>query len=785
MHQEKTVSKVVFLRLGQGNLQTGFSTVNVRLEGSGGLIAQKSGCLPADLDLARFLMEWQFLYAAFYEQQRYRLRGEGGQVIEAVEELEDIEFEETGITGYSEQEFREIVKALCFQMQTWLNSAGMLEINNLLRTWLQADEEIQVLIETDDRRLQQLPWHCWQFFEDYCQAEPSFSAPNFEQRSERFVKRSLWESRQRKPRILIVLGNREGIDSTGEEALLRQLQAETTFLVEPSLKDLTDALRHSKGWDVFFFTGHSSSRTEGQFFLNATDTVTVNDLRYALITSISQGLKLAIFNSCDGSRLAQDLQALNIPTAIVMKEPVPNQVAQDFVRSFLQSFADGASLQSAVRSARESLQGSEREFPCASWLPGIWQNPAVAPFRWKDQNVVPLPKRKISWQAVLATSLTVASLVMGVRSLGWLNTPELWAYDRLMQWQRPLPLDPRILLVTVTDNDIKTFGKPLNDETVHRLLTTLKQYQPRVIGLDIGRDIPLQPGTAKLLQLLQKDPHIISVCSIGEEIPSPVAVIPQPEGVPATQLGFVDALMHDDDDFVRRYSLAMPQRDQDCPTNESLALRVVRRYLLNTSFNLSENLSINATKISALKPDVAGYQQIDRIGIGSQILIRFNRSQKIAEEVALTQVFNNPYSQFIRNRIVLIGYVGNHTKDIHSTPIGTMAGVRIHAHVVSQLLNAATGDRSFIAPWSAISDFLWIGSWGMIGGFLSWWFRSLRFFVFAQSIAFSVLLISCSILLSQGSWVPIAPAILILVLLVAAQVGRIIQQRSRYLNLKL
>jgi|GEM_PF-2470971 len=471
MHQGKTVSKVVFLRLSHGDLQTGFPTVDVRLEDGSSLIAQKSGWLPDNRDLARFLMEWQFLYAAFYDQQRYRLRGEVVEEIAplpVVEDFDDIEFEETGITSYSEQAFREIGKAVGFRMQTWLSSAGMVEINNLLRTRLQADEDIQVLIEVRDRRLQQLPWHCWQFFEDYRHAEPSFSAPNFEQRSQR--------SPRRKPRILIVLGNREGIDSTQEEAVLRQLQAETTFLAEPSLKDLTEALRHPKGWDTFFFTGHSSSQTEGQFFLNATDTVTVDDLRYALITAIAHGLKLAIFNSCDGSKLAQDLQALNIPTAIVMKEPVPNQVAQDFVRSFLQAFATGASLHSAVRLARESLQGSEREFPCASWLPGIWQNPAVTPFRWKDKEVVSLPIRKISWQTVLITSLMVAGLVIGARSLGWLNSPELWAYDHLMQWQRPLPLDPRILLITVTDDDIKTFDKPLKDETIHRLLQYFGQF---------------------------------------------------------------------------------------------------------------------------------------------------------------------------------------------------------------------------------------------------------------------------------------------------------------------
>lgn len=65
-----------------------------------------------------------------------------------------------------------------------------------------------------------------------------------------------------------------------------------------------------------------------------------------------------------------------------MREPVPDVVAQEFLQHFLRTFAQGKSLYLAVREARERLQGLETQFPCASWLPVICQNPAVVPPTW-------------------------------------------------------------------------------------------------------------------------------------------------------------------------------------------------------------------------------------------------------------------------------------------------------------------------------------------------------------------------------------------------------------------
>lgn len=97
------------------------------------------------------------------------------------------------------------------------------------------------------------------------------------------------------------------------------------------------------------------------------------------------GLQVAIFNSCQGLGLARDLADLHLPVTIVMREPVRNRVAQEFLKYFLTAYArDRKTLYLAVREARERLQGLEKKFPGASWLPVIYQNIAARPPTWNE-----------------------------------------------------------------------------------------------------------------------------------------------------------------------------------------------------------------------------------------------------------------------------------------------------------------------------------------------------------------------------------------------------------------
>lgn len=80
---------------------------------------------------------------------------------------------------------------------------------------------------------------------------------------------------------------------------------------------------------------------------------------------------------------------------IVMREPVPNRVAEEFFKNFLLAFAaERLPLFLSVQQARRKLQGLEDDFPGASWLPVICMNPAVEPPTWlKLGGIPPCPYR--------------------------------------------------------------------------------------------------------------------------------------------------------------------------------------------------------------------------------------------------------------------------------------------------------------------------------------------------------------------------------------------------------
>ncbi|MBD0345552.1 MAG: CHASE2 domain-containing protein, partial [Coleofasciculus sp. Co-bin14] len=462
------MGKRVILTLMEGNFEQGFPVI-LRI-GENGAAADTGIQIPGKLPPAPNILEsfknWQSAYRQLV-MLHSRIQPRPAQ-----------------ITNFScPQLGNEVAECL----NDWLNSGSKewQKIRDGLQRSLSDTDEIQFIIQTSDKRLQQLPWHLWNFFEDYPKAEVALSASEYQP-----VKKAFTKNSSSKVKILAILGNSEGIDIGKDRTFLEQLshQAETKFLVEPQPEELNDHL-WEQGWDILFFAGHSSSQEKGLIQLNPTDSLSLNQLRYALNKAIKQGLRLAIFNSCDGLGLAQQLTDLHIGQVIVMREPIPDVVAEEFLRHFLKAFSSGQSLYASVRLARERLQGLESKFPCATWLPVICTNPAEASITW------PLPQRPIfslhSLRTVLLGSVVVTGLIMGMRHLGMLQTLELKTFDHLMQLRSTEKPDRHLLIVTVDEADIQYQSRmgmkirwSLSDQALAQLLKKLEQYQPRTIGLD-------------------------------------------------------------------------------------------------------------------------------------------------------------------------------------------------------------------------------------------------------------------------------------------------------------
>ena len=110
---------------------------------------------------------------------------------------------------------------------------------------------------------------------------------------------------------------------------------------------------------------------------------------------------------------------------------------------------------------------------------------------------------------VLVASVAASALVIGGKQLSLLEGLELSLADSLVRLQPDKGVDPRLLVVAVDEEDIRNLGKwPASDRVINQLLDKLNQHQPATIGLDIYRDLPLEPGNAELVTNLQLTDNI-------------------------------------------------------------------------------------------------------------------------------------------------------------------------------------------------------------------------------------------------------------------------------------
>jgi hypothetical protein len=362
------MSKKVFITLQEGDFEKGFPVVlRIQDYASGTVreIHQNSGLLPPSANIEQLFCQWQ---TDFHHKVKQQSRGKPGK-----------------ITKYSSSDS---AKNLAKYINDWLNSgtnAKWIKIRDGLQQHLNRDDEIQIIIQTKHTLLRQLPWQVWDLFVDYYPNTEIALSPIEVQAPTRVP-----AQKHSKVKILAVLGKSDKIDINFDKNLLNNLptqDAEIKFLNKPTKKELLDRLWDEQGWHIFFFAGHSESHNGeiGWIYINENDRIEISELNNSLKTSIKHGLVLAIFNSCDGLGLANQLAELDLPQSIVMREPVPDAIAQDFLQYFLKAFASGSSFYVSVRQARGRLEDLwDKRYPRASWLPVIYQNPTVEASTWND-----------------------------------------------------------------------------------------------------------------------------------------------------------------------------------------------------------------------------------------------------------------------------------------------------------------------------------------------------------------------------------------------------------------
>ncbi|PMB19415.1 hypothetical protein CEN45_19170 [Fischerella thermalis CCMEE 5198] len=369
------MSQLFVLKL-EGDFEQGFkATLEIGEEGDVRPTSETIGELFSNPEIPKLYKDWQLSQRECLRRGRIKVPASQTTQVSIAPLIQDC------------QEKAEI---LHHKLNSWLNNSE--SFRPIRDKWLanfRSSEEVRLLIRLRNQDpsklvdLLRIPWQLWDLVEEYSIGEVALSNPQ----SEKQVKKKI-PTIQDQVRILAILGNSQGINSEKDLEFLNQLsRVELTVLKQPERHQINDQL-WEQPWDILFFAGHSETDGElGRIEINQKtppDTLTIADLKYGLKKAVQHGLQLAIFNSCDGLGLAHQLEDLHIPQVIVMREPVEDKVAQEFLQHFLTAFTGGQSLYMAVREARQRLHGLEDKYPCASWMPVICQNAGAVPPKWLD-----------------------------------------------------------------------------------------------------------------------------------------------------------------------------------------------------------------------------------------------------------------------------------------------------------------------------------------------------------------------------------------------------------------
>jgi len=372
---------------------------------------------------------------------------------------------------------------------------------------------------------------------------------------------------------------------------------------------------------------------------------------------------------------------------------------------------------------------------------------------WRKHN----PLHSVAELKILVIAgVSLTTILLGIRQFGGLEPLELTAYDQMLRLRPVPPLDTRILIVGITEADLRSQQRwPLSDQVMADMLSQLQRHQPKVIGLDLVRNFPNDPGHQAFVRELQR-PNVITIRTLGNAPDEAVKSLPE---APPKQVGFSDIIV--DTDGVVRRSLVFAADDQQTAT--SFAMQIAMTYLSSQgSVTAANELVLGRQIFRPLQANSGGYQTTDSRGY--QLLLNYHRPDTPARIVPLSAVLQGRVEPaWAKDHIVVIGATAPTLKDSFYTPYSAMlqgnprmAGVVVHAQMISQILTAAQGGRSLFWFWPESLEILWIVGWGMAGGILAWWAQRPLWLVVGGTGLLAALFGLSYGLLVNGGWVPVA-----------------------------
>lgn len=318
------------------------------------------------------------------------------------------------------------------------------------------------------------------------------------------------------------------------------------------------------------------------------------------------------------------------------------------------------------------------------------------------------------WKGILLIAPSVAGVVIAGSVSGFLQLMEWATLDQFFRLRSPEPIEQKIVIVTIDEPDIKYVAQwPMPDMAMARLLKNISAQKPRGIGVDIYRDLVVEPGHQELVSVFKSTPNVIGIEKVAG-----TPVDPPPTLAESDQVAAADLIL-DADGKVRRGLILIG--NSEGKSRQSLGVKLALMYL--EAEGISLRVISSEKKIYGLGEAVfvpltgkeVGYMTKDTGGY--QILLNFRGGPDRFTTISMTDVLENRIPpDLMRDRIVFIGAITPSLQDIFQTPYSNsiisggdvMPGVVIHANLTSQILNAALEGRPMMRAWSKKYAGIWI-----------------------------------------------------------------------------
>lgn len=373
----------------------------------------------------------------------------------------------------------------------------------------------------------------------------------------------------------------------------------------------------------------------------------------------------------------------------------------------------------------------------------------------------------------LITAASVAACVLLLHSIGLLQSLELAALDQFFRLRPNEPPEERITIVVIDEAYLKEVGSwPIPDTKIAQLLKKLNVHKPRAIGLDIYRNLPVEPANQELRNAYKLMPNLIGIELLAND--KNVNVSP-PLGLNQDQVGFNNVL-YDLDGKVRRSLLYWHINNQ---VHESFSLKLALLYLKSenitptTAKNNPEYLQLGKAAFTRFEGNDGAYVGADARGY--QILSSFPpKCQSLSgkfcsfRQVSMKDVLADKVKEnFIKDRIILIGSTAPSLNDFVFIPyssslMGTakpLPGIQLQAYFTSELISAALQGRPLLKVWPDLLEDLWIFIWSYLGTVTTWRIRHATKSLQSILVCCLVLTLSAYLAFLYGWWIPLIPSL--------------------------